>query len=688
MRLNDKDSAATVSTLIGIRKTVTEKVVQVSLSDLSNQLMDSEGPIADRFEEVNEVIGQVPALTSQIDAVEDQVQQIANAVGGSGNNYYANKTALLADLVPINGFLAQTHSDPDFTVNEFFWVKSGGTGTGSWSQTTIPTQRYIDRVVSEIIAAAGLRNAVSAGNTDKYDVAQIVDAANKLIMGMSQRDGEIRIGPHIHKPVVSGSDVYLPMGFPCAISDGKIIVTHENGTSTVDGAPYVFSACGPGSRFVCGAWNKKGLDDVTAVQIDRNSEMFVPYGAALAMIVVLWGQSLAAGSNGVPPNWTNPHPDYILMPDVGAASDVRLGLTVSSGVADVLAPGAIAGLRAMESRSGVESVTYGQTPVESLCGAIHGDVVQRLGFAPRLIGMSVGVGGLGITDLKKGTQAYANFLTAMNDTKAAALGRAWRSYLPALDIRHGETDAASTTYAADMIALRNDVNADVKPIFGQKADILFIMAQSSSFANSSNGNAAKAMLDLHVTQPDGFVLSHPSYMLDFDINVIGDSGDNDEVHLSTLGYLLDGEYRYKARRATLFGRGRWEPLRPLSVVRSGANIDITFLVPVQPLVLDTTTISERSGTMKGFQYTDDGTPPAISSVTVTSPTTVRVVLASTPSGANKKIRYAMNGHDATSPRVASERPRGNLRDSDPWRARFDQSIVLPNWSVHFEIPVT
>ncbi|MDW9447210.1 hypothetical protein GOA58_05850 [Sinorhizobium meliloti] len=630
---------------------------------------------------------QISAINASLTSVQASLTQLSGALGGSGTSFYATKAAINADLVPGNGFLAQVYNDPDFVANEFFWMKSGATGTGSWTQTAIPTQRYVDRLVSEILAAPSLRNSLLSGNIDKYDAMQIVDAASKLVFGASQKDGEIRVGAHVHKPVVVGGDAYQPAGFPCSISAGDIVVTHENGSQTIDGAPYTFSVCGPGTRFICAAWDKPAMGANTPVQIDRNAELFVPYGSALAIGVVADGQSLAAGSQGIAPIWTNPHPDYILMPDTGSASDVRLGLTVSSGVADVLSSGEITGLRAMESRSGVESATYGQTPVETLCSAMHGEVLQKLGFAPRLIGMSLGIGGFGIVDLKKGTQHYTNTQVAIADVKAEALADGWRYWLPAIYWRHGEADAASTTYAADMIAYRTDFNTDSKAITGQASDIWFILAQPSSFANVSLGNSVKAMLDLHVTQPNAFVLSHPSYMLDYDILFTGDGSDDDNVHLSPIGYALDGEYAYKAWRKTIFGKTRWEPLRPLIAVRSGNVIDITFAVPVQPLVLDTTTVTERAGTVKGFEYTDDGTPPAISSVTVTGPDTVRITLAATPTGANKKIRYAMKGYDATSPRPASERPRGNLRDSDTTQARFDPSRILYNWCVHFEMSV-
>jgi hypothetical protein len=630
---------------------------------------------------------QISELNSAVDTIEASVAQLSGALGGSGTSFYSTKAALDSDLVPADGFVAQVYNDPNFVVNEYFWMKSGATGTGSWTQTTIPTQRYVDRIVSEILARPSLRGAFIAGNADKYDAVQVVDVNNELVFGASQKDGEVRVGRHVHKPVLAEEDRHVAPGFPCSISAGDIVVVHDNGSQTIDGAPYAFTACGPGSRFVCAAWDKPAYNAVSSVQIDRNSEMFVPYGASLAIGVMANGQSLSVGSQGTPSIWGNPNPDYVLMPYTGPASDVRLSLTTSAGAADVLSSGEITDIVAMDSRSGTVSVTYGQTPVETLCSAMHDDVMQHLGFAPRLVGMTLGVGGIALADLVKGTQAYTNTQVAITDVKAEALGKGWRYWLPAVYWRHGESDAANATYESGMVSYRTDFNTDSKAITGQASDIWFIMAQPSSFANGQDA-AVRAMLALHVNQPTAFVLSHPSYMLDYNIIDEALSSDDDNVHLSARGYAMDGEYAYKAWRKTIFGKERWEPLRPLSAVRSGADIDITFAVPVEPLVIDTDTVTERAGTVKGFQYTDDSSPPAISSVTVTGSDTVRVTLASIPTGANQKIRYALNGHVATSPRVASERPRGNLRDSDTTRARFDPSLTLYNWCVHFEMAVT
>lgn len=634
---------------------------------------------------------EVAAATAAIAVLSDSVEQLASALGGSGTSFYATKTALNADLVPAAGFLVQIWNDPDFTANEFFWQKIGGTGTGSWTQTTIPTQRYLDRILAETRAAPGLRNGFLTSNNDKYDALALKDSNERLVLGASQRDGTIKVGNWEHKPNLARHDPYEPGGYPCYISSGDVVVTTDNGSFTINGAPYTFSSCGPGKTFVCASWDRPALAAASSVQIDRNGEIFAIYGKTLVIGIMYNGQSLSTQSRAVGTGMSiNPDPDHIWMPYTGYSSDVRLNLNTAAGVAPVLASGAITGFTPMDSVPGELAFTSGQGGIETLCYALHDEVMRKLNYAPTLVGFTLGVGGFALADLIKTTQPYTNTQTALTDIKAEALADGYRFWLPAVVWRHGESDSTNASYESQMVAYRSDFNTDSKAVLGQSSDIWFLMAAPSSFADGLN-KAVLAMLALHENQPTGFVLSHPSYMLDYDIYAAGEAGDDDNVHLSVRGQQMDGEYFKKAWRQTVFGLTRWEPLRPLTAIRSGSTIDVTFSVPVGSLALDMVSVTERSGTVKGFEFVDDsGSTPAISSVTILDADTARITLASTPTGtqASQKVRYALKGHDGTLPFNASEMARGNLRDSDTTRAIFDPTLTLYNWCVPFEKTVT
>ena len=153
--------------------------------------------------------------------------------------------------------------------------------------------------------------------------------------------------------------------------------------------------------------------------------------------------------------------------------------------------------------------------------------------------------------------------------------------------------------------------------------------------------------------------------------------------IDNVAYQWLGELYAKAYRHVILEGKHWEPVRPTFVRRTGATINVDFHVPVRPLILDTDRVSNPGN--YGFEYTDNATPPAISAVEVTGPSTVRITLASTPAGGNQRLRYAWTG-TPTNNAGPTTGPRGCLRDND--RTPSLHGHELWNWCVHFDIPVT
>jgi hypothetical protein len=127
---------------------------------------------------------------------------------------------------------------------------------------------------------------------------------------------------------------------------------------------------------------------------------------------------------------------------------------------------------------------------------------------------------------------------------------------------------------------------------------------------------------------------------------------------------------------------RWEPLRPSKVTRAGNVVTAKFLVPVPPLVLDTTLVSDPGD--YGFEVIDDaGIKIAITNVALAGPDSVTITLATAPL-AKARLRYAFTTVPHTCP-GATTGPRGNLRDSDTTPSNYGYSLF--NWGVHFEVPI-
>jgi hypothetical protein len=287
-----------------------------------------------------------------------------------------------------------------------------------------------------------------------------------------------------------------------------------------------------------------------------------------------------------------------------------------------------------------------------------------------------GVSSTVYTGLKKGTAPYANGQAQSAAARLIALqqGRAYR--VECVTAIHGESDhLAGTTqaqYAADMIEWQHDYETDAKALSGQTQGVPLLHSQMSSHTvyNAATSVIPQAQLDAS----DGIkvVLVGPKYQIPYNASI---------AHLTNVGYRWLGELHGKVL-GRLNAVGSWTPLQPASVSRAGAVITITFSVPVAPLVFDDVLVTDPGS--YGFEYTDDSSPPAISSVVLVGTTQVRVTLASTPTGANKRIRYAYTGTP-----LADAGPlhgaRGCLRDNDPTVGR--SGSLLYNWCVHFDMAV-
>jgi hypothetical protein len=304
------------------------------------------------------------------------------------------------------------------------------------------------------------------------------------------------------------------------------------------------------------------------------------------------------------------------------------------------------------------------------------------------IGSISALGGSGYGVIRKaGTtpNVYANNLAEISAAKALA-STAGKTYgVRAMCFVHGETDQVGLTPSYDqlIIQLQSNYNADIKALTGQTTDIPMLFCQLSSWTASQGGNVAIGtipymQLAAHEANPGRCILVGPKYHLPY----------NATPHLSQDGYRRHGEYYAKVLQRVI-GQGRsWRPLSPRFIQRSGNQILVTFWVPVQPLVIDTTTITPptyNSGGLNGFEYFDNsGAPPAITAVSVVSPTTVLITLASTPTGSGNRVRYAYTGVVGQAPGITpgTNGPRGCLRDSDASTSLYGYQMY--NWCVHFD----
>jgi len=230
-------------------------------------------------------------------------------------------------------------------------------------------------------------------------------------------------------------------------------------------------------------------------------------------------------------------------------------------------------------------------------------------------------------------------------------------------------------YADAMLEWQQDYESGIKAITGQTGTVPLLIAQMHSWSGDTRTSSRipTDQYDAHVRAPGKVVIVGPEYPIPFR----GDDG----IHFTSEGGRRMGEYFAKAYAKIVLEGVAWEPVRPKSVTRAGNVITITYHVPVPPLALDTTQVTNPGN--YGFEFADDsGATPAITNVQVVAPDQVRITLAAAPGGATRRVRYAYTSRPNTVPGPVSG-VRGNLRDSDATPSLYGNA--LQNWGITFDL---
>jgi hypothetical protein len=285
-----------------------------------------------------------------------------------------------------------------------------------------------------------------------------------------------------------------------------------------------------------------------------------------------------------------------------------------------------------------------------------------------------GVSGSEYAGLRKGTKAYALGLKQIAAGRAIAEKNGQSYVVRAVTTVHGEADhmGHNPRYEANVIGWQADYEDDVHRLTGQTEPVPMFETQMSAATSLGSTSSAIPLMQLaaHVHAPGKVVLVGPKYHLPY----------SDGLHLTNDGYRHMGEDYAKVYRHVILEGKTWEPLRPKAITRDGDTIEIVFFVPSPPLVLDTKLVKDPGS--YGFTYGDDSPkPPHVVSVTIAGDDRVRIRLSAEPTGANRRLRYAMFGTSGNSagPWLGA---RGNLRDSDATVSRY--GFPLYDWCVHFD----
>lgn len=306
---------------------------------------------------------------------------------------------------------------------------------------------------------------------------------------------------------------------------------------------------------------------------------------------------------------------------------------------------------------------------------------QDLTVDRKMLASANGQGGSAIEQLSKdwaegllaGKNAYDTFVTGLlTDTAAAATAAGKTLVCPAIMWMQGEAnsvefwgdnmdgttpsgtpDHTKAGYKAKLLALKNDMQADIMAAYSQEKKPLFIMYVPGQHHTRDFDVPIQMAFIEFMQENDDVIISNPTYPSP-------DFGS----HLTSNGYRMLGEVFAKQLYYALIKGEKRQPLRPRKISKTSNKVIIDFLVPKPPLVLDLFTVYEVDN--YGFQIKDDAGYKTISSIVVKD-TYVELTCSSSFTG-DVLVNYA--GYKT--PGTSDDKGHGNLRDSDPW-------VSLYNW---------
>ena len=289
----------------------------------------------------------------------------------------------------------------------------------------------------------------------------------------------------------------------------------------------------------------------------------------------------------------------------------------------------------------------------------------------------------GATDTGSTGRAYAAslFEVAAIARLAKAQGKSYG--VGAIVLTHGESDAGSSTFEADMVQavaeLQPGPAAAHRPD-DQHPDAAVAAALGARRARAAASVGTLAQWRIGVNRPGDIICTGPKYQYAY---------VSDNIHLTNPDYERLGEkYGQVFHQRVVLGNA-WQPLQPTTVERSGRVITVHFHVPVPPLAWDTTLAMPHQSAYtewaqgRGFEVRAGTTRIAISGVAIAGDS-VQITCATDPPASGVVVGYAFTADGTLRPNGTVR--WGQLRDSDPFVGSVTRA-AQPNYCVAFEMNV-
>jgi len=271
------------------------------------------------------------------------------------------------------------------------------------------------------------------------------------------------------------------------------------------------------------------------------------------------------------------------------------------------------------------------------------------------------------------TNWYGVLLDQLTAAKTIATADSKTYGVPAVGWLQGEADKTMTaaTYVSNLIALKNDIKADIHTATSSTDPMYFLTYQTAWCAGLSDTQVHLAQLAA-AQQDDDIFLASPCYFMP----------SADGTHLTAESYIWLGHYFGRAYKQIVSGKKpKW--INPIAATARTTTLTIKFDVPVSPLRFDLITLP--STTDKGFKVVDDTGALTLSDIKVVNSDSVQITL-NRALGTNPVVRYAID-YLGTGCQFTSG-ASGNLCDSDLSTVTINGS-VKPMFNVcpHFKLNI-
>jgi hypothetical protein len=405
-------------------------------------------------------------------------------------------------------------------------------------------------------------------------------------------------------------------------------------------------------------------------------------------IIIQYGQSLGAGSQNTTLTYraaytSKPPSDKILMFVGGVWTNDPGDVTfvLASGNAKIASI-----VSAYDTTLDSTGSYYGSTGGIELAWMLAESF--GLDHTDSFLVMNGAVGGQTYEALKKGTQPYANLMTAITKAVGLAPGLGFSSTkVELLYWNQGEAQPidTGTVYKGKLEELQTDLSTDVAAITGQSGLVpIFATQKSSPYSpRGTIGGPSEGVLAANLAG-DTIYLVTPEYPFD----------RADGTHLRSFDYRALGAYVGKVAKRVLYDGEAWLPLYPTAAVLYGTQVEVTFHVPRGQIALDDSWVSNPG--CYGVQFNDSTNSAYVVGVRLKpgTPDTLLVDLSVAPTGSSPAIGigYYYPGTPAIFTGASGNEGRLTgirtcIRDSD-LAACPGTGRPIPNYAAHAFVAVT